>query len=75
MTYVATICILVDVESEPEALDAIAESMRPLMRAHNRASCLRDWQWCLGEHELIQTRPIPADFRMDDEWPWDGVPA
>jgi hypothetical protein len=74
MPYVATIAILVDVETETEAMDVIAETMRPLMHAYNKASCFKDWQWCLGEHELVQTRPIPSDFIMDDEWPWDGVP-
>lgn len=69
MPYMATICILVDVEEEAQAMDAIAETMRPLMQDFNPVSCLRDWQWCLGERELIRVEPIPEDFKMDDTWP------
>jgi hypothetical protein len=69
MPYEATICILVDVETEVEAMDAIAETMRSLMKPYNPTSCFRDWYWCLGENELVQTAPIPEDFQMDDDWP------
>lgn len=71
MPYVATICILVDVDSEAEAMDAIAETMRPLMQPFNSTSCLRDWMWdnAAPEGELIKVGPIHSDFQMDNEWP------
>ena len=69
MPYEATICILVDVKTEAEAMDAIAETLRPLMHTYNEASCLKDWTWCLGEDELVEVGPIPSNFIMDDTWP------
>lgn len=70
MAYAATICILVDVPTEAEAMDAIAETMHPLMQPFNAESCLRDWMWCNGEDELKLVGTIPIDFQMDNDWPW-----
>lgn len=72
MSYIVTIAILVDVETEAEAIDAIAEAIRPLIKDFAPLSCLRDWQWCLGEGEIMKAGPIPSDFQMDNEWPWLG---
>ncbi len=71
MAYVGTIAILIDVETESEAMDAISETMRQLMQPFaGPQSVFRDWMWCSGEDELKQIGPIPSDFQMDDEWPW-----
>lgn len=70
MAWVGTICILLEVEDESEAMDAVAETMRPLLKTHNERSCIRDWQWAQGEDELIEVNSIPAEFRPDDAWPW-----
>lgn len=69
MPYIGTICILIDTEDETQAQDAMSETMRELMQDFNPQSCFRDWQWCLGERELIKVQPIPTDFHMDNDWP------
>ncbi len=74
MAYVATIDILIDVETEAEAMDAVAETMRPLMKPFNSKSCLRDWMYFdngggFTDH-LRQIGAMPSDFQMDNEWPW-----
>ena len=73
MAYVATIDILIDVETEAEAMDAIAESIRPLMQAFNPQSCFKDWNWSDkrdDDESLLKIGSIPSSFQMDNEWPW-----
>lgn len=71
MAYIATICILVDVETETDCMDAIAESMRELMQPFAPTSVFRDWMWddASKGNELVETTPIPSNFQMDDVWP------
>lgn len=59
--YIATIQVLVDVESSPEASDAIAETIRPLLRAFEPASNWIDWRYAAyGEdHKLGMLIPEP----------------
>jgi len=68
MPYVATIDILIDVETETEAADAVASAIHRLMRTYDNQSCFRDWMWS-REEELVEVAPIPADFAMDNQWP------
>lgn len=55
--YKATVEILLEVDSEGEACDAVAEAMRPLLReftpADQPSSCWIDWRYAEGH-------PIPV---------------
>ncbi len=53
--YLATIQLLIEVDSQAEAEDAVAEGMRPLLQEFEPESCWIDWQYFLGWH------PIPHD--------------
>ena len=72
MPYIATIEILIDVETDAEACDAIAETMRSQMKAEAPTSCLLDWQWAqsISHASLEPCHPIPPDFCPDDPWPY-----
>ena len=67
MPYVATIDILIDVETETEAADAVASAIHRLMRTLRQSILFRDWMW--SREEELQRAPIPADFAMDNQWP------
>lgn len=43
--YKATIEVLVDVNDETEAADAISEAMRPLLREFTPISSVIDWKY------------------------------
>lgn len=43
--FKATVELFVDVEDHSQACDAVAEMLRPLIRAWNEDSCLIDWQY------------------------------
>lgn len=72
MPFIATIAILVDVETEAEAADAVAETMRQHMQQHEPKSCFRDWNYDDGGGafpSIQEVLPIPADFAPDQPWP------
>jgi hypothetical protein len=72
MPYIATIDILLDVDTETDAADAISEIMRPIMRQNNAASCLVDWCYTQDMPDfanLIRAEPLPPDFHPDNTWP------
>ena len=72
MPYIVTIEVLIDVPTESEAMDAISESMRPLMKPFNDSSCLRDWRYAedIARSNIEETATaIPNDFAMDNVWP------
>jgi hypothetical protein len=43
--YVANVRLVVDVESEAEAADAVAEMLRPMLRKYEPNSCFLDWSY------------------------------
>jgi hypothetical protein len=43
--YKAVIEVLVNVEDEAEACDAISEALRPILRTFEPASCWIDWRY------------------------------
>jgi hypothetical protein len=47
----ATIEILVDVDSEAEACDAIAETLRDQLREFHPGSCVIDWRYASADGE------------------------
>jgi len=74
MPYLATIDLLLDVDNETDAADAVSELMRPLVRAYvpHSTSCLVDWCYTQDMPDFanfLQTEPLPADFHPDNPWP------
>lgn len=74
MPYMANISILMDVETEAEAMDCIAETMRPLMRNYATIpanTSIVDWMYNDADPEgtLLKTNPLPEGFVPDNTWP------
>lgn len=61
MAYRATVELLLDVNSEAEACDAVAEILRENTRKFVATSCLVDWRHA--------SEIISLDFDEDSPWP------
>ena len=57
----ATVELYLDVQSEAEACDAVAEMLRPMLRHYDPSSCLVDWNHA---RQYGTPSPTPAS---DDE--------
>jgi hypothetical protein len=70
MAYTATIKVLLDVESDGEACDAMTAILTEQLRKYAPQSCLVDWQYVDTGSDPKEVGPIPADFNNDeDAWP------
>lgn len=65
--YIATIQVFVEVDSEAEACDGIAETMREHLQRYAPESCILDWQHLMGSPALAsEAEEAQIRAQMDD---------
>ena len=75
MSYRARIELLLDVNSEAEAADAVSELLREYPQHLDRMdedTCLVAWRYAVPtetEFGPMEAEPIPLDFDEDSDWP------
>ena len=75
MSYRARIELLLDVNSEAEAADAVSELLRDHLQCNasvDEDTCLVDWRYAVPtetEFGPMEAEPIPLDFDEDSDWP------
>jgi hypothetical protein len=74
MAYIANIQLLLDVEDDASACDAVAETLREHLRKFAPDSCIVDWRWSPSQSHPFEVE-LPPDFESDDTWPGDSPAA
>lgn len=64
MKYEACICLLIEVDSEAEAMDCVAEALRPLLKHNAPLSSVLNWRY-EDLNDLYPLTDIEANIGYD----------